>query len=108
MSLVDLRLIPAVLRRAGAIGLVALSILSPGISIFAQVPVPSDSKSSGDAPDDPGPLATNLSAELKPKAIQAVIKKVGDWQVKVEKRHFNLLWKKARCYDGLYPRLKGN
>src|SRR5260221_6987850 len=101
MSLVDLRLIPAVLRRAGAIGLVALSILSPGISIFAQVPVPSDSKSSGDAPDDPGPLATDLSAELKPKAIQAVIKKVGDWQVKGAEPHFNRLWTYPALYDGL-------
>ena len=37
----------------------------------------------GDAPDDPGPLATDISAELKPKAISAAMKKVGDWQVKV-------------------------
>src|SRR5271168_2512405 len=37
----------------------------------------------GDAPDDPGPLATGLSADLKSKDIVAVMKKVADWQVAV-------------------------
>src|SRR6516225_802191 len=55
---------------------------------FAQTPAPAakpvpDSKASGDAPDNPGPLATDISEELKPKAIQAVVKKVADWQLKV-------------------------
>src|ERR1700723_1242421 len=34
----------------------------------------------GDAPDDPGPLATRLSAELRSKGIDSAIKKVADWQ----------------------------
>ena len=101
MSSVDLRQISPVLRRAGAIGLVALSMVGPVAAAFAQAPVPADSKSSGDAPDDPGPLAEGLSAELKPKAIQAAIKKVGDWQVKVAEPRFNRLWTYAALYDGL-------
>jgi rhamnogalacturonyl hydrolase YesR len=55
----------------------------------------------GDAPDDPGLLATDLSAELKPKAIDAAMKKVGDWQVKVAETHFNKQWTFAALYDGL-------
>jgi unsaturated rhamnogalacturonyl hydrolase len=55
----------------------------------------------GDSPDDPGPVATGLSAELKPKAIDAAIKKVADWQVAVAEPHFNKQWTFAALYDGL-------
>jgi rhamnogalacturonyl hydrolase YesR len=34
----------------------------------------------GDAPADPGPLATELSGALKPSNIQAAMRKVADWQ----------------------------
>ena len=34
----------------------------------------------GDAPADPGPLATDLSGALKPSSIQAAMRKVVDWQ----------------------------
>jgi len=73
---------------------------SASASQVAKKPV-SDSKSSGDAPDDPGPLATDISAELKPKAIQAVVEKVATWQVKVAEPVFNRLWTYAALYDGL-------
>ncbi|WP_245632053.1 glycoside hydrolase family 88/105 protein [Edaphobacter aggregans] len=98
------------LRRASALGLVAVSaMVGASTAAFAQAapapahankPVP-DSKASGDAPDDPGPLATDISSDLKPKAIQAVIKKVADWQVKVAEPTFNRLWTYAAMYDGL-------
>jgi len=55
----------------------------------------------GDAPDDPGPLATDLSTDIKPKAIDAAMKKVGDWQVKVAEPNFNKQWTFAALYDGL-------
>jgi unsaturated rhamnogalacturonyl hydrolase len=113
MLSVDLRfLCPSLfkLRRAGVVGLVALStMVCSSATAFAQAavapqaqakPVP-DSKASGDAPDDPGPLATDISAELKPQAIQAVIKKVADWQLKVAEPTFNRLWTYAALYDGL-------
>jgi unsaturated rhamnogalacturonyl hydrolase len=98
------------LRRAGALGLIAVStIVGAGTPAFAQgtpapattsKPVP-DSKNSGSAPDDPGPLATDLSLEIKPKAIQAVVKKVADWQLKEAQPSFNRLWTYAAMYDGL-------
>ena len=55
----------------------------------------------GDSPDDPGPLATGLSAELKTKDIDAAMKKVADWQVKVAEANFNRQWTFAALYDGL-------
>ena len=119
MSFAELRSLPSLrpspldlrgLRRTGALGLVVLSaVVSANTRAFAQAapapqasskPVP-DSKNSGSAPDDPGPLATDISPELKPKAIQAVIKKVASWQLKVAEPSFNRLWTYAAMYDGL-------
>jgi rhamnogalacturonyl hydrolase YesR len=77
------------------------------LSFYAQTapapaaPSPVEREHVGDAPDDPGPLATDLSAELKPKAIDAAMKKVGDWQVKVAEPNFNKQWTFAALYDGL-------
>ena len=67
----------------------------------AAAPSPVEREHVGDAPDDPGPLATDLSAELKPRAIDAAMKKVGDWQVKVAEPNFNRQWTFAALYDGL-------
>lgn len=111
MSFVDLRSssrLPHKLRgfrTAVALGLVVSSAVASGSFALAQAaasakPVP-DSKASGDAPDNPGPLATDLSPALKPKAIQAVIKKVADWQLKQAEPTFNRLWTYAALYDGL-------
>ena len=55
----------------------------------------------GDALDNPGPLATGLSSEIKPKAIDAAIKKVADWQVAYAEPSFNKQWTFAALYDGL-------
>ncbi len=55
----------------------------------------------GDAPDDPGPLATDISPALKPADIRRAIKKVADWQLNVAERNFNSQWTYAALYDGL-------
>ncbi len=55
----------------------------------------------GDAPDNPGPLAQGLSDQLKPADIQAAMKKVGDWQLRVAESKFNPQWTFAALYDGL-------
>jgi rhamnogalacturonyl hydrolase YesR len=60
-----------------------------------------DGNAAGDAPDDPGPLAMGLSAELKPRAIDAAMKKVADWQVAYAEADFNKQWTFAALYDGL-------
>lgn len=63
--------------------------------------VPVDGHAAGDAPDNPGPLATDLSSALKPKDIAAAMKKVADWQVNVAESQFNKQWTFAALYDGL-------
>ena len=55
----------------------------------------------GNAPDDPGPLATGLSPALKPKAISAAVKEVADWQLAAAEPVFNKQWTFAALYDGL-------
>jgi len=95
-----------VLFRSAVLGLL---LGATSLNIVAQTapaathPVPAsvEREHVGDAPDDPGPLATNLSAELKPKAISAAMKKVADWQVLVAEPHFNKQWTFAALYDGL-------
>lgn len=63
--------------------------------------VPTNPVAAGDAPDDPGPLATGLSPALKPKAIAAAVKKVADWQLAAAEPVFNKQWTFAALYDGL-------
>ena len=102
----------AVLFRSIALGL-ALSACC--LNSYAQTapaatapaaPSPVERAHVGDAPDDPGPLATDLSAEIKLKAIDAAMKKVGDWQVKVAEPNFNKQWTFAALYDGLFAASK--
>ena len=84
----------------GAASMSVLAQSAPVVAPAAKV-VPVDGNAAGDAPDDPGPLATGLSAELKPKAIDAAMKKVADWQVAYAEPHFNKQWTFAALYDGL-------
>lgn len=55
----------------------------------------------GDAPDEPGPLAKDLSPELKRPAIRNAMKKVADWQLRIADPMFNSQWTFAALYDGL-------
>jgi rhamnogalacturonyl hydrolase YesR len=84
----------------------SLFLAATCLSSFAQTtpaaaPSPVERAHVGDAPDDPGPLSTGLSPELKPKPIDAAMKKVADWQVAVAEQHFNKQWTFAALYDGL-------
>jgi rhamnogalacturonyl hydrolase YesR len=99
-------------RRATLAGTLTLSVFlgAACLSSYAQTApapppaqkvVPVDGKAAGDALDNPGPLATDLSSDIKPKAIVAVMKKVGDWQVAYAEPHFNKQWTFAALYDGL-------
>ncbi len=63
--------------------------------------VPTNPVAAGDAPDEPGPLATGLSPALKPKVIAAAVKKVADWQLAAAEPVFNKQWTFAALYDGL-------
>jgi rhamnogalacturonyl hydrolase YesR len=54
----------------------------------------------GDAPENPGPLATDLSTSTKPKAVAKAMRKVADWQFKTSQPYFDRLWTWSALYDG--------
>lgn len=55
----------------------------------------------GDAPQDPGPLATDVSGELKHTAVRKAMKKVADWQLTKVKDQSSQDWTFAPLYLGL-------
>lgn len=58
-------------------------------------------QASGDAPDDPGPLAKKLSTKLNRKDVNTAMRKVADWQLVEAASKFNQQWTYAPLYDGL-------
>jgi unsaturated rhamnogalacturonyl hydrolase len=62
---------------------------------------PVDRASSGDSPDDPGPLATDLSPAITHTNVRKAAKKVADWQLARAEPVFNQQWTFAALYDGL-------
>jgi rhamnogalacturonyl hydrolase YesR len=60
-----------------------------------------DRAASGDSPDDPGPLATDLSPALTHAAIRQAVRKVADWQLARSEQKFNQQWTYAALYDGM-------
>jgi len=74
--------------------------------VRAQAPAPAapasvDRTASGDAPDDPGPLATDLSAAITHSDVRKVAKKVADWELARAEPTFNQQWTYAALYDGM-------
>ncbi|KAG0346834.1 hypothetical protein BG005_000507 [Podila minutissima] len=63
-------------------------------SVVKQAPI-------GNVPDDPGPLAQDLSPKLESPAIRNAMKKVANWQLRVAEPKFNSKWTFATLYDGL-------
>jgi unsaturated rhamnogalacturonyl hydrolase len=54
----------------------------------------------GDAPDDPGPIATDLSYSIKPKAVAKAMRKVADWQLERSQPYFDRIWTWSVLYTG--------
>ncbi len=54
----------------------------------------------GDAPDDPGPLATDVSPAITHAAVSAAAEKVASWELARTQPSFNRLWTYAALYDG--------
>jgi unsaturated rhamnogalacturonyl hydrolase len=66
-----------------------------------QAPSPVERAAAGDSPDDPGPLATDVSPALTHAAIRHAAAKVGTWQIAHSEKLFNPQWTFAALYDGL-------
>src|SRR5580700_6507067 len=85
-----------------AFTIVALSLLAPCQNPPAQAAQSIDElAAAGSQPDDPGPLATDLSPKLKRADILKAMKKVADWQVKESESRYNIGWTFAALYDGM-------
>lgn len=84
---------------AGLAGLTA-SAQVPQTQAPAAAPVSVDRNASGDSPDEPGPLAKDLSPELTHAAIRKVAHKVADWQLGQVEKTFNQQWTYAPLYAG--------
>ena len=97
-------------KTAHALLLLALSASLPLTALRAQSPqppaaptnVPTNLEQStvGDAPDDPGPLATDVSSALTHAAVSAAAEKVASWELARTQPTFNRLWTYAALYDG--------
>jgi rhamnogalacturonyl hydrolase YesR len=70
--------------------------LSAGVRGQAQV----ERANVGDSPDNPGPLATDVSPALTHAAIRHAAVKVADWQLAQSEEKFNQQWTFAALYDG--------
>jgi rhamnogalacturonyl hydrolase YesR len=66
----------------------------------ANAPSPVERATSGDSPDDPGPLATDLSPAITHADVRKAAKKVADWQLAKAQAVFNQQWTFAALYDG--------
>jgi len=54
----------------------------------------------GDDPDDPGPLAKDLSPSTSPKDVAAAMRKVADWQLQRSQPYFDRIWTWSVLYSG--------
>jgi len=56
----------------------------------------------GSDPDDPGPLAKDLSPAIKPAAVAAAMRKVADWQLAQSQQYFTALDGRIWTWGALY------
>jgi rhamnogalacturonyl hydrolase YesR len=92
---------PLVLAAMLAVALPALAQKYPLPTPAMQAIVDKDtSRHFGDAPADPGPLATDLSSALEPAAIDKALRKVADWQLARSQPYFDRIWTSSVMYAG--------
>jgi unsaturated rhamnogalacturonyl hydrolase len=84
-----------------AFTILALCVFASCQNSFAQTAQSVDERASaGSQPDDPGPLATDLSPRLKRRDILKAMRKVADWQLHEAEGKYNIQWTYAALYDG--------
>lgn len=54
----------------------------------------------GDDPDDPGPIAKDLSYSTNPAAVAKAMRKVADWQLQRGQPYFDRIWTWSALYTG--------
>jgi rhamnogalacturonyl hydrolase YesR len=92
---------PLVMAAMLALALPALAQQYPLPMPAMQAIVDKDtSRHFGDAPANPGPLATDLSSALEPAAIDKALRKVADWQLARSQPYFDRIWTSSVMYAG--------
>jgi rhamnogalacturonyl hydrolase YesR len=83
------------------IGIVLLALLAFTFHARANpAPSPDQAPGVGDTPDQPGPLARDLSGSLTPAAVAKAMRKVGDWELARARADFSQDWTFAALYRG--------
>src|SRR3984957_15016530 len=97
------RALSVLVALAGLAGLtVSAQVMQPRApDAQAETPLSVERASAGDSPDDPGPLATDLSPALTHAAIRKAAQRVADWQLARAEPIFNQQWTYAALYDGM-------
>ncbi|HSZ62000.1 MAG TPA: glycoside hydrolase family 88 protein [Terriglobales bacterium] len=91
----------AVLAGLAALTATAQVVQPKAPEVQTATPLSVERASAGDSPDEPGPLATDLSPALTHAAISKAAQKVADWQLARAEPVFNQQWTYAALYDGL-------
>jgi unsaturated rhamnogalacturonyl hydrolase len=88
---------------AAVVGFASAQVAQPKSTESAPATTPAsvERESAGDSPDDPGPLATDISPALTHAAIHKAARKVADWQLARAEGKFNQQWTFAALYDGM-------
>jgi len=90
------------LRRAFVLALAGFSLGSAAcLPTLGQMTANEQKAVVGDAPADPGRLATELSGEIKPSSIQIAMRKVADWQTSRIADSPSQDWTFATLYVGM-------
>jgi rhamnogalacturonyl hydrolase YesR len=84
-----------------AVGMTASAQSGQTIAPAATPPSTVERATSGDSPDDPGALATDLSPAITHAEIAKVTRKVADWELARTESTFNQQWTYAALYDGM-------
>lgn len=89
-------------RLSGIFALAAITLSAASAPVLAQAPATrGNGPIAGDQPDDPGPLAKDLSPALRSKDIRKAMRRVADWQVKRIENAPSQDWTYATLYAGL-------
>jgi unsaturated rhamnogalacturonyl hydrolase len=85
---------------ASAPGLTDTPVAPPNTEAMRLAGIAKDnSREFGSSPDNPGPLARDLSPDLTPAAVAAAVRKVADWELAQSQQYFTAI-DRARQLDG--------
>ncbi len=110
MIMLDLNLQACLIRGRNVAGLavrlaIAIAVLAGAttltLNLDAQAAASEQNPPPGDQPDNPGPLAHDLSGKLTPAAVKTAMRKVADWQLARVNHDYSSDWTYSTLYLGM-------